>query len=79
MINEVINRQLRLFFPKRELYDDENIALAFSLMLVTYQGYLKGEGRYYDRLWGMLDIFSISFGIPRAEVYAALENANAEL
>lgn len=80
MANEVVVRQLRrLFFPKKDLYEDENIALAFSLMVVTYQGYLKDEGRYYDRMWGMLDIFSVSFGIPRAEVYEALETFNAEL
>ena len=80
MANEVIVRQLRrLFFPKKDLYEDESIALAFSLMALTYRGFLENEDRYYDRLWGMVDIFSISFDIPRAEVFEALETISTEL
>lgn len=80
MVNEVIARQLRrLFFPKKDLYEDECIALAFSLMALTYRGFLEHEDRYYDRFWGMVDIFSISFDIPRTEVFEALETISTEL
>lgn len=80
MPNEVVARRLgALFVGNPKLAADMNIALAYSLLVTTYQGYLKDERRYYDRLWGGIDIFCIALGVSRSAVFESLECCNADL
>lgn len=68
----------RLFEGRERLAEPHAVKMGFLLLLTTYQGYLKDERRYYDRLWGGIDIFCLSFDLPRGAVYEALESVIAE-